>query len=293
MATKPVIVGVDGSEESLRAVEWAALEARRHGSSLRIVSAPAELPRLRAYQAAPDEIAAVLQGIAARSLDAAITRSEEVAPGLPIETGLLSGPSAVAMADCGSGASMLVVGARGAGGFAAMMLGSVSRHVATWAPCPVVVVREETMAVHREIGVGIRDPEDVTGTLAFAFEEAALRGADLVAVHTWYWLPAARHASGPAGALRPPDPAQISAEAGRHLTAALEQWHGKYPEVRVRQDIVRGHPARVLASYSARADLVVIGRHSHPAGPGPGIGSIQHAVLDHAHGPVAVVPSGD
>src|SRR5438876_5942476 len=174
MATKPVVVGVDGSEESLRAVEWAALEARRHGSSLRIVSAPAELPRLRAYHASPDEIAAALRGIAARSLDAAITRSEEVAPGLPIETGLLSGPAAVAVADCGSGASMLVVGARGAGGFVAMMLGSVSRYAATWAPCPVVVVREETTALHREIAVGIRDPEDVTGTLAFAFEEAAM-----------------------------------------------------------------------------------------------------------------------
>jgi nucleotide-binding universal stress UspA family protein len=293
MATKPVTVGVDGSEESLRAVEWAALEARRHGSSLRIVSAPAELPRLRAYHASPDEIAAALRGIAARSLDAAITRSEEVAPGLPIETGLLSGPAAVAVADCGSGASMLVVGARGAGGFVAMMLGSVSRHVATWAPCPVVVVREETTAVHREIAVGVRDPEEVTGTLGFAFEEAALRGADLVAVHTWYWLPAAPGAAGPAAALRPPDPGQISAEAARHLAAALELWRGKYPEVRVRQDIVRGHPARVLASYSARADLVVLGRHGHPAGPGPGIGSIQHAVLDHAHGPVAVVPSGD
>jgi nucleotide-binding universal stress UspA family protein len=145
--------------------------------------------------------------------------------------------------------------------------------------------------VHREIAVGIRDPEDVTGTLEFAFEEAARRGADLVAVHTWYWLPVGLHAS-PAGALQPPDPAQISAEAGRHLAAALEQWHGKYPEVRVRQDVIRGHPARVLASYSARADLVVIGRHGHPSGPGPGIGSIQHAVLDHAHGPVAIVPSG-
>ena len=53
MATKPVIVGVDGSEESLRAVEWAALEARRHGSSLRIVSASAELPRMHAYHASP------------------------------------------------------------------------------------------------------------------------------------------------------------------------------------------------------------------------------------------------
>ncbi len=180
MATKPVTVGVDGSEESLRAVECAALAARRHGTSLRIVSAPAELPRLRAYHASPAEIGAALRGISARALDAAIIRSEEVAPGLPIETGLLSGPSAVAVAGSGSGASMVVVGARGAGGFAAMMLGSVSRYVAVWAPCPVVVVREETTAVHREIAVGIRDPEDVTGTLAFAFEEAALRGADLV-----------------------------------------------------------------------------------------------------------------
>jgi nucleotide-binding universal stress UspA family protein len=277
----------------MRAVAWAALEARRHGSPLRIVSVPAELPRLRAYHASPPEIGAALRGISARALDAAIVRSEEVAPGLPIETGLLSGSAAVAVADSGSGASMLVVGARGAGGFAAMMLGSVSRYVAVWAPCPVVVVREETTAVHREIAVGVRDPEDVTGTLAFAFEEAALRGADLVAVHTWYWLPATSQASGPAGALRLPDPAQISAEAGHHLAAALEPWHSKYPEVRVRQDVVRGHPARVLASYSARAGLVVLGRHGHPAGPGPGIGSIQHAVLDHAHGPVAVVPSGD
>jgi len=81
--------------------------------------------------------------------------------------------------------------------------------------------------------------------------------------------------------------------ARRYLAAALEQWHGKYPEVRVRQDVIRGHPARVLASYSAPADLVVLGRHGHPAGPGPGIGSIQHAVLDHAHGPVAIVPLGD
>jgi nucleotide-binding universal stress UspA family protein len=293
MATKPVIVGVDGSEESLRAVEWAALEARRHGSSLRIVSASAELPRMHTYHASPAETAAALRGISARVLDAAITRSEEVAPGLPIETGLLSGPAAVAVAGCGAGASMLVVGARGAGGFAAMMLGSVSRHVAAWAPCPVVVVREETTAVHREIAVGVRDPEEVTGTLAFAFEEATLRDADLVAVHTWYWLPVAPSAVGPVAALRPPDPGQISAEAGRHLAAALEPWQRKYPEVRVRQDVVRGHPARVLATYSARADLVVIGRHGHPAGPGPGIGSIQHAVLDHAHGPVAVVPSGD
>jgi nucleotide-binding universal stress UspA family protein len=292
MTTKPVVVAVDGSEDSLRAAEWAALEARRQSRSLRIVSAPALVPRLHPYQASPEVIANALRGVAARALAAAVTRCEEVAPGLPVTTGLLSGEPALAVAASGSDASMLVVGARGAGGFAAMILGSVSRYVASRAACPVVVVREESMAVHREIAVGIRDPQDTGEALAFAFEEAALRGADLVAVHTWYWIPApprfARTDEAPG--LRPDDPARVSAEADRRLAAALAGWQDKYPAVNVRRDVIHGHPARVLASYSARADLVVLGRHGHPEGTGPGIGSIQHAVLDHAHGPVAVVP---
>ena len=53
MATEPVVVGVDGSEESLLAAEWAALEARRHGLPLRIVSTPAIVPHVQAYQLSP------------------------------------------------------------------------------------------------------------------------------------------------------------------------------------------------------------------------------------------------
>ena len=291
MGTKPVVVGADGSEESLRAVEWAALEARRHSSPLRIVSVPALVPRIHAYNASPAAIANALRGIAARALNAAIARCDEVAPGLPVTTDLLSGTPALAVAGCDADASMLVVGARGAGGFAAMVLGSVSRYVATRAACPVVVVREESMAVHRGIAVGIRDPQDTEHTLAFAFEEAALRGADLVAVHTWFWFPAALHLPAAGEELRPADPDRIAAEAASNLAAVLGGWREKYPGVQVRHDIIHGHPARVLASYSGRADLVVLGRHGHPTDAGPGIGSIQHAVLDHAHGPVAVVPS--
>jgi nucleotide-binding universal stress UspA family protein len=295
MTTRSVVVGVDGSEESLRAAEWAALEARRHSSPLRVVSAPALMPRLHAYQAAPEAIASALRGLSARALAAALTRAEEVAPGVPVATGLLSRPPALAVAASGSDAAMLVVGARGAGGFAAMILGSVSRYAASRAPCPVVVVRQENMAVHREIAVGIRDPQDTAEALAFAFEEAAVRGADLVAVHTWHWFPSALlvPVAGEAPGLRAADPARISAEAASQLTTALAGWREKYPAVNVRHDVIQGHPARVLASYSARADLVVLGRHGHPEGAGPGIGSIQHAVLDHAHGPVAVIPSGD
>jgi hypothetical protein len=58
----------------------------------------------------------------------------------------------------------------------------------------------------------------------------------------------------------------------------------------VRQDVVPGHPARMLACYSARADLEVIGRHSGP-GAGPAVASVQHTLLNHARGPVAIVPA--
>jgi nucleotide-binding universal stress UspA family protein len=301
MVIRPIVVGVDGSEESMQAAEWAAMEAKRHSAPLRIVSAPAVMPRVHAHHAAAETVGVALRGISARALETAVARSEEVAPYLRVTTELLSGPPALAVAGSGSDASMLVVGARGTGGFAAMILGSVSRYAATRAPCPVVVVRQETMAVHREIAVGIGDPQDATETLAFAFEEAAVRGADLVVVHAWSWsaaalsLPPAPSATSEGARLQLAGPDQISAGATRALTAALDEWRDKYPKVRVRPDVIRGHPGRVLASYSARADLVVLGRHG-PSGTGragPGIGSTLHAVLDHAHGPVAIVPGRD
>ncbi len=290
MTTRPVVVGVDGSEESLRAVEWAAREADRHGAPLRIVSAPAMPPRMWASAPAPHGVARVLGDVPRRALGEAITRAREVAPDLLVDADLLTGPPSLAVTASGSGALLLVVGARGAGGFAAMLLGSVSRYAAMNAPCPVAVVREETSVVHREIVVGIRDPHDVTATLPFSFEEAALRGATLVAVHAWYWSPSPF--GDPAGremAAHPADPERVSADASQPLAETLRRWREKYPAVPVREEIVHGHPARVLASYTARADLVVVGRHDGQE-IGPAVGAVQHGVLNHAHGPVAIIP---
>ena len=270
MAMMPVVAAVDGSEESLRAVEWAALEARRHRAPLRIVSAPALPPRMSVHPHDLATITATLQAESCRALNEAITRSREIAPGQLIDVDLLTGPQEVAVTQSGDGALMLVTGARGAGGFAAMLLGSVSRYAAMQARCPVVVVREETSAVHREVVVGIRDPHGDDGTLAFAFDEAALRGATLIAVHS-------------AGA------GHILVQADLDLAEVLATWHDKYPAVPVWRDVVHDHPAHVLAIYSVRADLVVIGRHAGP-GPRPAIGGIQHALLNHARGPVAIVP---
>jgi nucleotide-binding universal stress UspA family protein len=290
MATMPVVVGADGSEESLRAVEWAAREATRHRVPLRIVSAPAMPPRMSARDPVPHAVAGTLRAMSARALAEAVARAREVTSSLPIDTGLLAGPPALAVTDAGAGALMLVVGARGGGGFAAMLLGSVSRYAAMHAACPVAVAREKSCAVTREVAVGIRDPQDNTATLAFAFEEAARRGATLVAVHSWHWLPSPLGGHGMTTEPGWPDPEQISARASWNLTDSLARWQDKYPGVPVRMEVVHGHPASILASYSVRADLVVIGRRGGRV-TGPAVGAVQHAVLHHAHGPVAIVPS--
>lgn len=280
MATMPVVVGVDDSEESLLAAEWAAQEAQRRGAPLRLVSAVALPPRMHAYGADPQTVADKLRGESAKALSKAVTRAEETSSGLLIDASLVTGAPALAVTASGSGALMLVVGARGAGGFAQLLLGSVSRYAAMHAACPVVVVRQETSAVHSEVVVGIGDPRDAMPALAFAFDEAAARGATLIAVHCLIRNPAANW--------QPAGPERLEEQAERNLTEALRPWQEKYPAVRVRHDVVHEHPARVLASYASRADLVVIGRHRH--GSRPTIGGIQHALLGHAHGPVAIIP---
>jgi nucleotide-binding universal stress UspA family protein len=291
MATMPVVAGVDGSEESLRAVEWAALEAQRHGAPLRIVSVPALLPRMRVRPQDPGTVATMLQDESRHALDEAVTRSREIAPGQLIDAELLSGAPAVAVTDSGSGALMLVVGARGSGGFAALMLGSVSRYAAMHASCPVVVVRQETSAVHGEVVVGIRDPYDTGAALTYAFNEAALRGATLIALHSWNWPRSAPggHARSGDAAGQPAHAEHLASEAERDLSEVIRAWRDKYPAVPVRLDVVHDHPAHVLASYSARADLVVIGRRNG-TDSSLAIGGIRHALLNHARGPVAVVP---
>jgi nucleotide-binding universal stress UspA family protein len=126
MTTKPVIAGTDGSAESTRAVEWAAKEARLREAPLRIVSVAELLPRMTGPVVFSGVADAVTRG-AQRSLDAAATWAAEIAPGVAIDTDLLTGPAAVAVAGCGTGAQLLVVGSRGSGPFAAMVLGSVGR----------------------------------------------------------------------------------------------------------------------------------------------------------------------
>jgi nucleotide-binding universal stress UspA family protein len=291
MAMKPdvLVVGTDGSDPSFRAVEWAAREAVLRGAALRIVSVPTVLPRMswqHGPEGTPDAVADMIVKSHEHALARAAGRAAEVEPGLAVETALLPGRPAPALAEAAAGASMLVVGSRGSGGFAALLLGSVSRYVATRADCPVAVVHEETMAVHREVVVGVRDL-DQPAAIGFAFAEASLRKARLRAVHAWQlFLPEMRLT----GTERPgAAAADVTAEGAEWLTGVLSFWREKYPEVDVIEDVVHASPGRVLAGSSARADLIVLGRNSDDSSH-LGADPVIHAVLNHAHGPVAIVP---
>jgi nucleotide-binding universal stress UspA family protein len=286
MSAKPIVAATDGSEESLQAVDWAAREAVLRGAPLRIVSAAELLPRMVGGHAMSDydTVADVMRQHRDQALAAAVGRAAQTAPGLLIDADHLEGSPAEAVAGAGSGALMLVTGSRGAGAFAAMVLGSVSRYAATHAACPVVVVREEPGATRRQVGIGIGDLEN-QASLTFAFEEATLRKASLIAIHSWHLpdLDASRAGpvpSGPAGYVQ-------ETETAKRLEQLLDDWGAKYPDVPVSQELVHGHPGRALVGLSARADLVVLGRRSAHHGPA----SVMHAVLSHAHGPVVTVPS--
>jgi nucleotide-binding universal stress UspA family protein len=291
MAENVIMAGTDGSDRSLQAVEWAAHEAALRRAVLRIVSVPA-LPPLMSWQRAPhgtpDAVAQVLRHSCDQALATAAARAAEVEPCVSVATARLSGRPAEALAGAAADAAMLVVGSRGTGGFAALVLGSVSRYVATTAQAPVVVTREVNVPEHDEVVVGIQDL-DQPASIGFAFEEAMLRKARLRAVHAWPWfLPEMRLT----GSERPgADAREITAEAADWLADLLMFWRERYPEVEVIEDAMHAQPGRALAGASARADLVVLGRNDLDGMTGGlGTGAVIHAVLHHAHCPVTIVP---
>jgi nucleotide-binding universal stress UspA family protein len=290
MTVKPLVAATDGSDESLQAIEWAAREAVLRSAPLRIVAAASPPPRMLNLLVRPgrDLVAGLIREERDRALAAAAARAAEVAPGLQVDTVPLAGPPAQVVTESGSGASMLVLAAHGTGALGSIALGSVSWYAAAHASCPVVIVRGETTAVHRKIGIGIGDPDASTEPLTFAFDEASLRQADLIAVHAWLIPPAAISRAGSPSPV--PDLAATVAEAARRLAGLLDNWRAMYPEVTVSQYVVRDRPSWVLVGLSIRTDLVVIGRHASQPGP-PGPGSVGHAVLNRAPGSVAVVPS--
>ncbi|QHC23024.1 universal stress protein [Streptomyces sp. GS7] len=179
--TEPVVVGVDGSGRSLRALIWAAQEAASRGRALHIVHV---LPPAHEYATTPAghawELGQRDKGVVAE----ATTIAKEAHPGLEVTSALPSGAPAAVLLSESEHAPALVVGAKGMGGFGSLLLGSVALQVVGHAACPVVVVNHLSTGHHR-IVVGTDGSAHSHAALAYAFEQASLRRVPLVAVHAW------------------------------------------------------------------------------------------------------------
>ncbi|ATO12547.1 universal stress protein UspA [Micromonospora sp. WMMA2032] len=281
----PVVVGVDGSATALDAVRVAAREAAFRHRPLRVVHAfiwPLTRAPLTPAPGAP--AGAGLRNQAERCVAEAVAEAGKVAPDVPVTGVVVDGaPAAVLVAESRR-ATLMVLGHRGLGGFAGLLIGSVTLQVSARAHCPVLVTRGEARA-DGPVVVGVDGSAHSGVAVGFAYEEAARRGAPLVVVHAWlYPTPI-----GP-GDIVPLvyDPEALAEESRRILAEAVAGWSERYPDVEVRQRSVRGAPARVLVEQSASAQLVVVGAHGRGALAGLLLGSVSHAVLHHAHAPLVI-----
>ena len=136
-----VVVGIDGSDASRLALEWALEEGRRRQEPVTIVHAwtppivggiyiPAAAYDLEAFETSAREV-----------LDAAVDAADTTGLRFPVEHRIVRGPAGPAIVELAAGATVVVVGSRGRGGFTGLLLGSVSGHVVHHASCPVVVLR--------------------------------------------------------------------------------------------------------------------------------------------------------
>lgn len=272
-----VVVGVDGSRQGMRALEWAAQAADLHHRPLVIVYA---LPTTEWIPGQWDAAKADGEEIIAEA--AAVAR--ECYPSLDIDSRMVTDSPAAALREESETAYLVVVGDRGRGGFHNLLLGSTSLQLAGHATCPVAVVRDGPNASHREIVVGVDGSHHADAALDYAFEEAAVRHMRLHAVHAWH-MPAARDEP---PVLVSPDPAEVTERERDVLTRALAERSGEHPDVEVVGDLPAEHPAHALIRASEFADLIVVGSRGRGGIHGLALGSVSHAVLHHAMCPVVI-----
>ncbi|MCW7944388.1 universal stress protein [Streptomyces hygroscopicus] len=283
----PIVVGVDGSEPSMRAVDWAADEAALHGVQLRLVYASL-WERYEGVSLAQDLGRPSEQVMAEDVVATAEGRARRRRADVKVFTEVLPEEPEYALVRESRTASAMVLGSRGRSGMAEALLGSVSVTVAGHAHCPVIVLRGghdnqvRSGAGHIVLGVGEK-PAD-SAAAGFAVEEAQRRGVPLEAVRAW--LCPARESTD--HSLLVGEPARLhEGQAVEALEAALRDVPA---DVEVHRRAVEGHARRVLLDASADADLLVVGARRHQGHFGLQLGRVAHAVLHHSACPVAVVP---
>ena len=281
------VVGVDGSDHSRMALQWAAATAASAGVPVRAVQSWTQpvLPTSALMPVAPVLFSAKeseeMDELTQQSVTAVTT--DILGSSAPVTTNALRGPPASALLQTVTPDDVLVLGSRGRGGFAGLLLGSVSQECVEYASCPVVVVRTDRIVGDGDvILVGKDGSESAQRALAWAHALAAITGAGLHAVHAW-------RAS---VSERPPSVGErLRSEAAQEVQGWTEQISDE-----IESEEVEGDPRDVLVSAAARLDsaLTVVGRRGAGGLRSMRLGSTANHLVRHSAANVAVVPdAGD
>ncbi|MEV8127839.1 universal stress protein [Streptomyces sp. NPDC085944] len=289
MMALPLVVGVDGSDGSLLAIDWAVDEAQRRRLPLRLVYASlweryeGALPAVGRERPSEQVMAENIVGTAAE-------RVRRHDPSLTVETDTIPAEAVSALLAEGRHATAVVTGSRGRGELKGALLGSVSLAVASRADCPVVVVRGEKPALsgsHERILLGAGDPDTGGAAVRFAFREADIRGCELDVVRAWR-CPAYENADDRTP--RDDSEGQHEQRASALIDTLVAEAAAEHPGVRLRRTTIEGPARKVLVHQTAAADLVVVGARHRSGHFGLQLGRVTHTLLQHAACPVAVVP---
>lgn len=268
-----MVVGVDGSEPAAVAARWAVREAAVWQTSLTVLTVTG-----------PDRARPERGGAAAREI-ALKTRQELSAdrPGVLVAAATTTGDVESALRAASASALLLVLGPPTAT-LSGLLAGSPDADLLARADCPVVIVRGAgATRTDGPVVVGVDGSPASSAAVSRAFDEASVRQARLVALHSWHDSYDGRpFAADPAPA--------VAHEAERRAFAArLEPWRMRYPDVRVEPVLERDSPRDRLIERSRSAALVVLGSRGRGGFTGMVLGSTTHALLHHAECPVMVV----
>lgn len=280
-----IVVGIDSPYRNQPEVDSAIAQARRSHVGLTLLHVFVEPTAYGLGPWVPGMNDAVRDSKAAlRQLAEALAQQN---PDVDVESLVVVGFPADVLIRISRDARAIVLGCRGLGGFAELLLGSVSSQVASHAHCPVIVQRPADALTGDPEGpvlVGVDGSPANAAAIGFAFAEADLRHTRLIALHTWT-LPLAAITDD-----YPSDVEREEQQARLLVSEALAGWREKFPDVVVDERVVHEPSAQdALIEASTTASLAVVGSRGRGGFTGLLLGSVSQALLHHGHCPVAVV----
>ncbi|MFH9347954.1 universal stress protein [Kitasatospora sp. NPDC017646] len=281
---RPVIVGVDRSEASHWAVRWAADEAAERHLPLRLLHAqewPVDRASDRASDGADHPWAIGLRAAGEAVLDTARLLAAERHPELETTSELAQGRPVRVLREAADAAAQLDLGVRrSSGAHSALPIASKGASLAGHLNCPLALVPEPSDGTSGAgpVVVGVDGSPASRAAIGFAFEEASIRGTDVLAVEV----------RRPTEVGRP----ELTGESLTDLSESLAGWRKKYPDVRVRREVLTGSPAPMLAAVATRARCLVIGSRGLGGFRGLLFGSTGRALVHRCTVPLVIVPNG-